>query len=926
MRRKLFIASVALCVLALTVCFFSACSSDYPDTDNSEYSVTFIADGKVIAVETYRDGDKVTEPEVPEKSGYTGSWQQYETDGDKIVSAVYVPIEYKATFVADGVTVGALTFTVEDDGLDEPEVPSKEGYVAQWEEYSLEARDITVNAVYIAAEYTVTFIADGKVVAKVPYSTGDEAVSVPDVPGKANYIGKWEEFSLDGDVTVEAVYESALSFTFTADCNSYAVRACAADVTEVEIPDRYEGLPVTAVADNAFKGCAYLEKVVLPDTLVSIGNAAFSGCSSLKDLNIPVNIKTLGARAFYQCTSLEDIFLCDVFYLGDEAFAGCISLENVTFGEDLKTVGNYAFSGCIKLSGAVLPDGVTEIGEGAFSGCAALESLKLPVSLSVISDKAFKDCGSLLSVTVPAGVAKIGAYAFSGCLSMSELTIFGGVSEWGEYAFCNCLCLSKIYFGSSVGCEIAENARVFYGAGSDRDGITVTVGENGMLPENMFKVYEGAKTPDVTKVIFGQGTAVLSDDSNEFPFLDEVVIPESVVAISAGALSGYMSAAENVGGVAYLDGWAVACNEPSGELSLPDGTRGIADRAFYACDGLTSICIPGSVMHIGSEAFSVCKNLAGVIVSGENTSVGAGAFSGCEALSYVSWNVVRAVDPVKDDAIFYNSGTNGEGVIAEFGADVTRIPSGIFYKNVCLTEVVAYDGVTEIGEKAFYGCENLNSVTVGENVSLVEREAFSGCNIVSAVIPVELIDDIEVSTLKELTVVGEGEIGSEAFEGCESLVKVTIDKITSVGEHAFGNCHMLRTISARELTEVGEGAFSGCLSVICVTAQPSVFEHFPVKSFEEITICGSGKITEGQFAGNIYLKSVVISRDITEIGEGAFKDCSALGRVVFENSEGWIASETNGMTEEIKPEDLSDETYAARLLTGDRCCAKLIRS
>lgn len=877
---------VALCVLALTVCFFSACSSDYPDTDNSEYSVTFIADGKVIAVETYRAGGDIKEPEVPEKTGYTGSWQQYEADGgDKIVSAVYVPVEYKATFVADGITVSATTFTVEDAGLDEPEVPKKDGYVAKWEEYELGAGDITVNAVYIPGDYTVTFIADGKVVAKVPYKTGDEGVEAPDVPAKANFVGRWEDYTLGGDVAVEAVYESALSFVLTAGCDSYAVRACDPDVSEVEIPEVYDGLPVTAVADNAFKDCASLEKVVLPDTLGSIGSGAFSGCASLKDLNIPVNTKTLGVRAFYQCTSLEDILLSGVFYLEDEAFACCAALESVTFGGDLKTVGNYAFSGCIKLSGAVLPDGVAEIGEGAFSGCTSLQRVELPASLAAIPDKAFKDCRALVSVTVPAGVGKIGAYAFSGCLSMAELAIYGDIADWGEYAFSDCRRLCEIYFGSGVECEVGENARVFYGAGADGDGIILTVGENGRLPENMFKEYSDGKTPDVTKVIFGQGTSVLSDDSNRFPFLDEVVIPDSVAAISAGALSGYMSAAENVGNVAYLDGWAVACDEPVGELCLPYGTRGIADKAFYSRACLTAVYIPSSVTRIGEKAFAGCEDIKYVCVEGDNTSVGAGAFSDCPALLLVSWNVACAVDLQKDDGIFSCSGACGEGIFAKFGENVTRIPANILYENPYLTGVETSDSVTEVGEFAFYGCAGLTVVKVGANVNIVERDAFSGCNIAYAVIPVVAIDCIDVTKLKELTITGPGKIGNEKFSECELLTKVTMDEITSVGERAFCGCSGLTTLSACKLTDVGEGAFDGCRNVVCITAPACVLESFPENKFEVITVCGSGKIAEGMFEGDVYLKSATISAEITEIGEGAFEVCASLDSVVIENCD-----------------------------------------
>ena len=64
------------------------------------------------------------------------------------VNAVYTPIEYTVTFIADGVTVGTDSYTVEDREITELEVPEKAGYTGVWEEYELTLGNVTVNAVY----------------------------------------------------------------------------------------------------------------------------------------------------------------------------------------------------------------------------------------------------------------------------------------------------------------------------------------------------------------------------------------------------------------------------------------------------------------------------------------------------------------------------------------------------------------------------------------------------------------------------------------------------------------------------------------------------------------------------------------------------------------------------------------------------------
>ena len=55
--------------------------------------------------------------------------------------------------------------------------------------------------------YTVTFVADGEVVAVVPYTEGDKFVDEPAIPEKDNHTAEWSEYELnDNDITVEAVY------------------------------------------------------------------------------------------------------------------------------------------------------------------------------------------------------------------------------------------------------------------------------------------------------------------------------------------------------------------------------------------------------------------------------------------------------------------------------------------------------------------------------------------------------------------------------------------------------------------------------------------------------------------------------------------------------------------------------------------------
>lgn len=69
---------------------------------------------------------------------------------DDTTEGALVLLSHQATFMADGVQVGAVTFFRGDTTLEEPAVPAKAHYDGAWESYDLAAatEDITVNAVY----------------------------------------------------------------------------------------------------------------------------------------------------------------------------------------------------------------------------------------------------------------------------------------------------------------------------------------------------------------------------------------------------------------------------------------------------------------------------------------------------------------------------------------------------------------------------------------------------------------------------------------------------------------------------------------------------------------------------------------------------------------------------------------------------------
>lgn len=73
---------------------------------------------------------------------------------------------------------------------------------------------------------------------------------------------------------------------------------------ELVVPDVYEGLPVLAIGENAFKN-ENLTSVILAGDTVAIERGAFEGCTQLTEVKLPKSVVEINENAFDGCTSLE---------------------------------------------------------------------------------------------------------------------------------------------------------------------------------------------------------------------------------------------------------------------------------------------------------------------------------------------------------------------------------------------------------------------------------------------------------------------------------------------------------------------------------------------------------------------------------------------------------------------------------------------
>lgn len=128
--------------------------------------------------------------------------------------------------------------------------------------------------------------------------------------------------------------ESVFEFTQLNDGN-YSVKARNGAVVtgDIEIPSSVSGGNVTEIAKDGFSGRT-ITSVVIPGSVITIGENAFKGCANLESVIIGEGTTTIGRRAFYSCDSLTSIVIpASITSIDDYAFMHAEKILSVFYGD-----------------------------------------------------------------------------------------------------------------------------------------------------------------------------------------------------------------------------------------------------------------------------------------------------------------------------------------------------------------------------------------------------------------------------------------------------------------------------------------------------------------------------------------------------------------------------------------------------------------
>ncbi len=663
-----------------------------------------------------------------------------------------------------------------------------------------------------------------------------------------------------GETLITASYEGAkatcivevfdgteITYKLTADESYYYVAGFNGEsLRNLIIAREYNDLRVKAIGAEAFKDNATLESVILPNSIEVIEQNAFSGCVNLKSITIENSVKEIMDGAFQGCTSLQNVTLSsNTISLGAYAFEGCCALENIELGNKLETMGEKAFANCTSLNNIEMPNTLSSIGVGAFQKATALKSVTFSTALTSLPNIAFQGCSALQEIELLSNITSLGNSCFSDCAGIKELSILGNITQFGDSTFYLCTSLEKIYFNSATIGDLGEDNYIFYNAGINGDGITVTLSESAVIPEGLFEPFYGDNYPKITRFVIEDG-AINADYFNVYnnlPYITELDIPITLQSVSDGFINAFENFSTIEDDSIYIKHIYAKYIGTNPDITVKDGTISINKNAFKDKSLLTNVTIPDSVTSISSYAFSGCSSLT------EITLPFVGATK--DGTSNTHFGYIFGASSYSNNSNYVPSSLKTVTITGD-----TSIGSYAFSGCDSLTSIVIPDGVTSIGNYAFYSCYRLTSITIPDSVTSIGDYAFTHCDSLTSV----AIPD------------GVTSIGADAFSGCDSLTSIVIpDSVTSIGGSAFSGCDSLTSVTIGDSVEsIYYQAFFGCSSLTSIVIPDSVTS-----------------ISSRAFDGCSSLMRVIIGNGVTSIGQNVFDGCSSLTSVTFTDTSTW---------------------------------------
>ena len=410
---------------------------------------------------------------------------------------------------------------------------------------------------------------------------------------------------------------TSISFVVSAEGVLTEVNGISETNNIVIIPNKVNNIEVKEIKKELFLNNTYIEKLVIPETVTTLGYKMCYGCTSLKEVTLPDNISVIPDYAFEKCTLLEKINIPQ----------SLVQIRNDAFSES----GIKEF---------VAPDSFKEIWGYAFKDCKNLEKVDLNKTTS-IGDMSFENCTKLSSIVLPNTLVELGTYVFSGCTLLNNIKMPSNAIE-----IINTFIYGSGYYNDT---NNWKNGILYI------DNYLITT-NNDLLNQQSINVKEGTiviainaftnNGKNLKSIVLPEGLRIIGSSAfSSLSSLSQINIPSSVISIgnnTFGATDLYENQSNWENGGFYIDNWLLAVdNVKMTEFSVKEGTVGVSDGKSDTslfptkATSISSLALPSTLKYIGNRSFARLK-ITSLKLPETLETMKEGAFMNCAFLESVN--------------------------------------------------------------------------------------------------------------------------------------------------------------------------------------------------------------------------------------------------------------------------------------------------
>ena len=462
---------------------------------------------------------------------------------------------------------------------------------------------------------------------------------------------------------------------------------------------------VECIAAFAFSNCQKLKSVVLADKVTSICEGAFQNCINLKSITWGASLRFIWGKAFENCTALKSIVFPDsIEGVSSDAFRDCTNISSITFARgkyfDLDSLPKEFFPWG---QNAFTLDGVRYVPYKAFDRkeAALLAVMDLPKDAK--DDIFFPD---ITTLKIPARVEQYGfIYEVSECKS----------------SFKQFPSLKRLELPATVKkVEIAEIENL-QEVVVDKGNTEFSTEDGVLFNKQKTVLLSFPRRRDVKEYLIPDGVQQIAEKAfYDQPFIEEIVFPDSTIAIEK--------------------------------------------KAFANCGSLREVHLGKNIKKIGIESFAYTAIERFVLTPNarfvnQHTWDGKTPFYGSKLKAFELDGENELYTVI--DGILYIK--NSWGLRLKFCPPAyeghLQIPEEVKVIGSCscwgctgITSLFIPEGVETIGDDAFSGCTKLESVDIDGHIDKLGSWCFAGC-----------------TALKEIDCIGVKSIEDTAFAGDKGL-------------------------------------------------------------------------------------------------------------------------------------------------------------